>query len=386
MAAISPEQVAEVVASGFKLLNEASDLTSGRDPNYIRDAQPANVIDALALAAARQGCRRYQQKGGDYSSRRAARAERACRPYLDSLESGTGPELELPFRGGQCNDVYLVSFTARDSNSGPVNGTVRARGPILGIRTIISPTGARLVQLNCRNVNLGASTCGLLSDQGQAWRDLVGLGTSGDNPTASITGITPCGANNCGNVPPEFTGPKPPVTPLPPGPQPVVRSPDLDVDVNVTINPDFSINVDIGTGPITIDPFADPSGGGGGPAEPGAGDQTDPGSPGVGGGTGAGGDAEGMAPEGQEIVGLLVTVTEAPGDANRFANNARQPFRGIGYIRMGYPGRLGIDISGGTVISPQFFHAPQRGLTNWAVAANIGFNLTVIPYYRPIEP
>jgi len=43
-------------------------------------------------------------------------------------------------------------------------------------------------------------------------------------------------------------------------------------------------------------------------------------------------------------------------------------------------------MSGGTAETLQFFHAQQRGLTDYRVRANLGFNLRVTPYYRTLEP
>jgi hypothetical protein len=385
MPALTPDQASELAQRASDLLGEASRLTDGTQGEYIRDGNPSSPFEAIPLALARQGCRRYQQKGGDYSDRRAARAERACRPYLDSLEPGSGPELELPFRGGQCNAVYLVNTTTGTPVGGIETFTLRARGPVGGIRARDNGLGQFFYELFCRGIVVGSSSCGSVADTGAAWYFIRSTTSSGGNPTARVNSVTPCGLDNCGNVPPEFTPPKTPATPLPPGPSPFTRSPDIDVDLEVTINPDFTVNVNIGTGPITIDPFGepapvDPGGGAGDPGDP-----TDPGSPGSPIPTGPGGEALGQAPPGTELVGLLVTVAASPGDANKFANNPKQPYRGIGYVRMGYPARLGLDISGGTVISPQFFHAQQRGLTNWSVAANTGFDLTVQPYFRDIE-
>jgi len=110
-----------------------------------------------------------------------------------------------------------------------------------------------------------------------------------------------------------------------------------------------------------------------------------PGSPGGGGDTGVGGENEGSADEGEELVGVLVQILTAPLDANRFFNNSALIYRGACYVTMGYPGRLGLDMSGGTLESPQFFHAQQRGLTDYRVRANVGFNLRVTPYYRTLE-
>jgi len=151
----------------------------------------------------------------------------------------------------------------------------------------------------------------------------------------------------------------------------------------VDILPDGTINVNIGGPTINVDPFSDGGAGGtGGGNDPVGG----PGSPGNGGDTGAGGMQNGAAEPGEELVGVLVQVLSAPTDANRFFSNPEAVYRGAYYVAMGYPGRLGLDMSGGTAEAIQFFHAQQRGLTDYRVRANVGFNLRVTPYYRILEP
>lgn len=378
MPAITPEQVAELAETASALLGEAASLTSGDRGEYIRDGNPENVFDAIPLAMARQGCRRYADNPGNPTAARQARVERACRPYLDSLEYGLPPQLEQPFEGGQCEINYFVQYSYNTVNTdgspgqtftpevgpifGPIRGIERRGSPGNYIAVITSGDGVESV------VNSSAAPQGGLENLKITQIFAQGGGSGPD----------------CGNPPPDYRPPTPPPTPGPVK-EPFTIAPNIDIEIGVEVNPDLTFDIDIGTGPITIDPFGDGGGDGGGGDGGDPGDPTDPGFEGFPEGTGFGGDAEGIAPPGTELVGLLVTVSQVMGDANRFANNSKQPFRGIGYVRMGYPGRLGLDISGGTVISPQFFHAQQRGLTAWAVAANIGFNLTVQPYFRDIE-
>lgn len=378
MPALTPELATELVENAAALLGEAASLTSGDRGEYIRDGNPENVFDAVPLAMARQGCRRYADNPGNPTAARQARVERACRPYLDSLDYGDGPSLELPFRGGQCPNVfYRIAFSFTNSFGNRQTLEQIARGPLQG--TYTEPDGNG----NTRAGYIESSATGDPVRQLQTTTNAPFT----PNPSLAILFRLDGLPDNCGNRPPEYAPPTPP--PGSPGPprEPVTIAPNIDIDIGVEVNPDLTFDIDIGTGPITIDPFGDGDGDGDGGDGNGGdpGDPTDPGTPGDPEGTGSGGDAEGQAPPGTELVGLLVTVAQAPGDANKFANNPKQPFRGIGYVRMGYPNRLGLDISGGTVISPQFFHAQQRGLTNWAVAANTGFDLTIQPYYRDIE-
>lgn len=383
MPPISSDQASFIVETGKEILQTAADLTSGRDPTYIRDAQPDNVIDALALAAARQGCRRYQQKGGDYSSRRAARAERACRPYLDSLEPGKGPQIELPFRGGQCPVAYNVTFNA--------TGASAACNPIeFGTVTVSAGTGPisiRKVHNTAQSSQSGGLCPGftynnVILKNAAGESVLVGQGRGIRLNSISFARVGG-GLDNCGNPPPDFEPPPAPSTPLPPGPQPFTRLPDIDVDVDVTINPDFSINVDIGTGPITIDPFADPPteepGGDTGPSDGPPGDIGEPGTPED---TEPGGEASGCAPEGSVLVGVKVNILSVPANVREFFPGV---YRGVCYAYMGTPGNLDHDPAGSMLRDGQFIFAERDNLTCYEVRANTGVILRVTPYYRSVE-
>jgi hypothetical protein len=185
----------------------------------------------------------------------------------------------------------------------------------------------------------------------------------------------------CGDVPDEFDSGDPDPTPDP-TPDPVggpIGYPFPDFDI--TVNPDGTINIDFGDGlpPVTVDPGLDDDGGGGA-----GGSILAPGLPGETEPTGSGGTNDGEAGEGEELVGVLVRVLSAPPNANTFDNVSATVIRGVGYVAMGYPGRLGVDPTAAVLESPQFFHAQQRGLTAWRVRANVGFNLETTPYYREI--
>lgn len=386
MPPISADQVSSIVEAGADLLREAGNLTSGRDPNYIRDAQPGNAIDAIALAAARQGCRRYQQKGGDYSGRRAARAERACRPYLESLEPGKGIQIEQPFRGGQCVAQYTATWQSRSFNQSTqsfewVNSSFSGN--------LTGPVSVRNAATN--------TSCTTPGQTRQEWLLVRGTGVSATILASGCADVVPSYRNlvltrvgglpdNCGNPPPEVVPPSNPTSPLPPGPQPFTRGTDVDVNIDVTINPDFSINVNVGTGPVTIDPFADPvltdPGGGGGDDGPNDGPAGDPGAPGAPVTTGPGGDAEGAAPAGSVLVGVRVEVLTIPTSRARYTEEV---YRGAYYVYMGTPGLLALHPSGAMVTVDQFTFADKDNLTRWRVRANDKWSIRATPYYREIE-
>ncbi len=395
--ALTPESVAILASQEVNgIFRDAFNTVRDGEANYLRDGEPESVSGKIAQAAGRSACRIYGAGNVDLNPTASARYERACRPYLDSIEPGGGAGLAVPFAGGQCDGQgYLLVASFRNTTTDARQQFTRtAYGPIGGVRYRDAGSNQGILEVFCRGLASSTSCSNLPgSVQPLSWRQVATSTVSGrDSPR--IDSVSPCGLDNCGNPPPEIRPPSPITDPQPP---PFRFSPSADIDVFVgvaIVNIDGTLELDIGTGPITINPTLeiDVGGGGGGdggggdPTDPGdPGDPTDPGSPGTPRSTGDGGEAEDEAPDGEELVGLLVEVLEAPPKAGRLQRNIREPYRGVGYVRMGFPGRLGNDVSGAAVISPQFFHAQQRGLTAWEVSANLGFSLRVTPFYRKVS-
>lgn len=358
-------------------LDYAKDL-----PGFIADDTPRTVPFAAAKGIARQACRNWA-RGNTPQNLPGFDSywDGVCRPYLEDIgEAPATGSLAPPFAGGQCPDTYTVTVRGLSNTPATIGDSTRTGiGPVSGVcfgpvnQFGLTPIGVRF-----------ANGC-VVSGQGRSTTRPANHGSFSVVSVVRANGQ----ADNCGNPPARYTP-----APIPPGLPPLPPTTPIDipgvgpVNIGVDFNPDGTISItapDVGVDVNVGDPSGEGEGGGVDPSG-GAGDQTDPGLPGDSSDSGIGGDAEGEAPDGEELVGLLVQVLASPQDANVFANNASQPFRGVGYVRMGYPNRLGVDISGGTVISPQFFHAQQRGLTNWAVNANLGFNLRTTPYYRTITP
>lgn len=365
------------------VLGVASNVFVDR-PGFVASDDEVDPLSAAVRGLTRLNCRRWAaaDKSG-FSPRVNGYNAGVCGPYLDSIGENPNPgEIGPDFEGGQCPVNYRVSFTATGAGNdcSPIeagNPDVNAGPGPLSLRYFHDTATSAPVGGLCEGFSYNVVY--LRTANGET--PLVGFGRG-----VRLTSFNPFredgGPDNCGNPVPTY---QPPATVTPDEPVPpgiVVSLPGLgDVTVNIDLGPDGNPTFTLPD--VGVD-FGVEIGGGDDDGDGGTGTE-DPGSPGAGGETGGGGESEGEAPEGQELVGLLVTVLEAPERANTFDNNSRAPFRGIGYVRMGYPGRLGVDISGGTVISPQFFHAQQRGLTNWQVAANLGFNLDVTPYYRSAE-
>lgn len=358
---------------GADILEDAANLTSGVDPYYIRDAQPDDLFEALPLAAARQGCRRYADKGGNYPELRAARAERACRPYLDSLEYGAPPQLELPFRGGQCYGTYSYIYSFRNPNTGEnqdSNQTVTGR--IIGLFEQINPGGTTKSGGIERQLVPGGSI------------DRIPLGTTfaGAPLNQSIRNIqrTDGQPDNCGNPVPEYT---PPQAPAAPGPvrEPFTIAPNVDIDIAVEVNVDGSIDIDVGTGPITIDPFDEPDGGGGGPGD--GGDDVPPGFQGEPGDSidvGPGDAADETDPN-RNLVGVLVQTIETPPRANQVFNETETYTKGAYFVYFGGEGGLAINPEAAITVQDQFFYAPE-GANRFRVVPNVGFSLRATPFYK----
>jgi len=358
------------------------------DPGgFIASEDPAPIFQRPAKQLARAVCRTWARQSGPSTNPAADRLfAGACGEYLDSIDEGVDPgTIGPPFNGGQCDAVYTINYTLDSNNAGATTGFLQARGPIRGIvRTALNGTTDN-VFLQANGVNIsGSPNCRAVANTG-ASNYFLGSAPSTGGSQSRINSVTPCGVDNCGNPPPEYERPRPPIT-LPPITPIFIDLPDIgEIPVTINILPDATINLcseDLDTC-VTIAPPNDDSGGQDGGV---GGDDLVPdgGLSGAPADTGDGGVAAGAAPEGQELVGVRVEVLESPIGVNTYDNVATTVFRGIGYVRMGYSGRLALDMGGSAVISPQFFLAPVRGLTHWEVRANNGFINRVTPFYREL--
>lgn len=355
------------------------------DPSaFIASEDPAPIFQRPAKQLARAACRSWaRQQGPSVNPAADQLYGSACGPYLESIgENPTDGELGLPFEGGQCaGTYYFVLMRFYNPTTGAVSGenTFEGFGPVS-----IGVSG---------NQEPGPGNSCLTGQQYYPGRDLRFNGTPrvsfgggcAVRKTWEVVSITPRGdePNNCGNPEPIYERPRRPIN-LPPIIPILVNLTGIgELNVNVEVNLDGSITVESPTLNVEVN-LPPPGGGDGGGGGGGGGDVPPPGTPGPPADTGDGGAAEGEAPEGQELVGLRVEVLESPIGVNTYDRVAVTVYRGIGYVRMGYPGRLALDMGGAAVISPQFFFAPVRGLTNWEVRANNGFINRVTPFYREL--
>lgn len=351
-------------------------------PGFVAGPTPETGLGRAVQGITRLNCRLWARRDKtNFSGRVNAYNGEVCGPYLDELGENPDPgSVAPPFRGGQCNDVYLVAYTAKSDFGGTLAATVRARGPIGGVRTRIAENGARLVELFCRNLDAGSATCGPLGDAPAAWRVLSSFGNAGDPGTVKINSVSPCGLDNCGD-PPTLIQPPATVTPV----APIVPTINIDLPgvgpININIDLDDKgrpvlCAPDVETC-ITIDPtFGGGGDGGGGSGGPPPGDVGDPGTPEA---TGEGGEAAGQAPPGSILVGLRVDLLTASPKARQYAPGV---YRAAAYIYMGTFRGLDQDYAGSMLTDGQFIFAEKENLTHWRVRANTNYNWLTTPYYR----
>ena len=377
LARLTPAVAQQLALGARDVLTQGAAVLTGNQGGYIANGDPQSIYGKIQQATARQYCRRYADDPGALPGAVGVLVENACRPYLAAIGYGTAPTIRTPFRGGQCDEIYLVTLRGTQGN-GVVGGpfTRRVHGPIGGAR-FASEDGTFRGQLFCRAINNNASNCGPIVPGELAWRG-VGLSGQGFNGgTLDILNIVPCdGTDQCGSPPPDV---QPPIPPTVPGPrrERYNPGPDIDIDIDIEINPDGGFDVDFGIGPVTVAPPGDDGGGGGG-----GGAQPDPGVPGTPEPTGSGGDAEGEAPPNSVLVGLRVEILEFPAEPKLYADGV---YRGVCYVYMGTEGLLDHDPAGAMLRADQFVYAERENLTHWRVSANNGYSLRVTPYYRELE-
>lgn len=339
-------------------------VTLGGQPvrDFLAGSAPSNPWSRFQWDAGRETCRRWAaDKGGGILPSRDVFMRDTCSPYI-SATYGTPPSgtSTPPFTGGQCVGVSYVVTYQDQTTSGPFGspGTRSGTGPVLG---------------PYRDVTGFVARAGIQFASGKA-QTIDGPASEVLAPTIISIVRSDSAPDTCGNPPGQYD-PGGPVTGVP-GPSPVPAPPGVPwpfPGVNITFNPDGTIGVDFGddTPPVTIDP--------GEPDAPGSG--TDPGPPEVGtpGSTGEGGDEEGDAPPDRELWALKIDISSFPPRPNRYTDVV---YRGVCYVYMGDANGLDHDPAGAMLRSGQLVLAEREGLTRYLVTANLGYNLTVTPYWR----
>lgn len=323
---------AAVALETAEVLRAGGEIALGGGAQYLRDGQPVGVVAKVGQELARLACRRYSASPDSFPSDTAVNYERACRPYLEDIGEGAGPGLKLPFRGGQCPGIlYRIDWTWSAGSFNPGPQTTERVGP-----------------LRYESEERQSSACGTPTG---TFRSFTIIDGTGQSPISLATG---CDAqlnslnisrvdgqpDDCGNTDP-VVDPQPQPGPTLPPIVPIVIAPEVNIDARVEVNLDGSINIDIGTGDITIDPFGgdgDGSGSsGGGPDDSPPSPEPGPELPGGNGGFG-GDDLFGDPPVGRRWVGACITITNNPINQPPISNSIPEDVYAsvVGNIRLVY--------------------------------------------------
>lgn len=350
-------------------------------PGFVAREGPESPPAALVKPILRAACRSYARGGGPQNLPGFDGAWGGiCQPYLEDIGEapipGTG--ISRPFSGGQCpGKVYNInwSWSAGSFNSGPQSA--QRPGPLTFSR---AGTGS----LDC---GPGGGTYNVFTLLSQGTPISLAAGCGASLTSLSVTPVD--GVDECGDPPPEYDPPK--VKPgLPSVPSFPVDIPGVGpVNVDVTFDPDGTVNVNLPDVGIEIpieDPFGlnddDDSGEPDGPASPSDGPPGDVGDPGTPALTEPGGEAEGVAPEGAVLTGIRCQILAFPDSRNKYTDEV---YRGAYYAYMGVPGLLDLDFGGAMVREDQFLFAEKDNLTAWRVRANTNYVIRTTPYYRSVE-
>jgi len=372
------DDIIDLVTGGLADLVTGSPGLFQDRPAFIAGDGPDQPFANTVRALTQYNCRVWASSDKtNFSTRVNTGNAGLCGPYLESI--GENPEdgsIAPPYTGGQCSTTYLVYGTLAGNDQSIGGLTPRQMdGPISLISTQDvavpgQPFGDSVNTLFTFSTASGDETVGV------NWR------SSFPFPRSFRIERVDSEPDDCGSVPATDIEPPStvtPVTPIPPritvnlpGLGPVNVTVDLDDDGDPTFCVDETgtcFSIDIG-GPDAV------PGGGGGPAP---GDQGTGGTPSD---TGSGGEAEGEAPPGEVLVGLLFDLLAAPAIANTYAPGV---YRGAAYIYMGGSEGLDQDYAGSMLSDGQFVFAEKDNLTKWRVAANLGYSWRVTPFYREAE-
>jgi len=381
--AVSPAAIAAAAAAELpRIFDDARDVLRDGEPQYLRDGLPDSIPGQIAQAAGRSACRIFGTGTVNLNAASTAKYERACRPYLDDIGTPRTPEIDRQFPGLQCEGIryrWHYRIVSQAGVAGPrqdVTCGANRFGPV-SLRRVDNPPNGVQWWMGSFNAT------GVFSESN--------IASSTERVTVELSPIGRCDGqvDGCGNPPPIVIPPRSNPDPTPP-PFRFNPGPFIDVDVDVDVNVDGSITVNVGTGPITVNPFKNdgdddvPGGGDPGGGDPGA--PTPPpgdiGNPGTAIETDLGDEVEDEAPEGEILVGLKIDVLQSPPQARQFAPGV---FRGACYIYMGVLNNLDQDFGGSMLKSGQFFFAEKDNLTHWLVSANNGYRFRVTPYYREVQ-
>lgn len=361
------------------------------DPaGFLASTAPAPATLGFARGLTRQVCRAWARGSTPIQGPAAdGLYGPLCNPYLRTInEDPSAPFLGPGAVDGQCAGVaYDIAYNSRPTetfncNTRETNKTTGAGDNRVGGISFTGPITALYSK------GKDYSNCGYLSwvlvighAGGTTEVQLTTVGSAGSTnnrlkavSTPGLRAVRVGGGVSCGNAPPVYLPPAtrpglptlPPYTPGDdaPGVPPVSISIDPDGNINVSI-PDAGLDFNIDV------PKADPVTG---DVPPGA-----QGTPGAEGSETATGD------EGEDnnrnLVGILVRLKTIPPRANALFNNDGVIYKGPCFVYFGGDGGLALNSDALFCRSEQFFYAPE-GSNRWRVIPNVGYSLSVQPFYR----
>lgn len=348
--------------------------------NFIKDDLPANANPGA----------KWGQEVLRRTCRRVARADvpgigvvnspiwgEVCDPYLNSINEGptSGGSYGPPFTGGQCygaNYYVTVRGPNRCDISGFYQATLVVAGPISGLSITTNPGYLG----GCAGNPGDSRSVSVIGKDGQL-RD-IGLANIHklDAPNYRITAVSPFNnaPNNCGNPPTQYNPPTYP-TNLPTLPTPTNPAPGLGNGWDVTINPDGTFNICMGS---ECTPNINPDGSGPDtgedPGDPDGSPQTnDPNNP-------NNNRISGCVGVGNILTGIKITFTKVPSNVSGPLNY----YRNVAIIGFG-PDSQKIDLvkDGSLMFNGQFVIPDSDFCRCYQVDVTPGWGLSVQAYSRP---
>jgi len=167
---------------------------------------------------------------------------RALRRFIGCNPDNDPEEPQPPFQGGQCDgQLYVGSYTYTQGNNPPITARFKAWGPIGGAVEGTDSNGTPGVGLISRGdltQNSPAFQCGVGGNPTLGTLTYRQFASNATNP--SIQSITPCGADNCGGLPPVL-------------PPPTNININIDVTYNNEEGDEINLTIPFIFAPINVD-------------------------------------------------------------------------------------------------------------------------------------
>ena len=364
---------------------------------FVAGPTPSNPVGAAIQNRMREQCDEFSAGSARWATLGPAAQygmSQHCQAYLSNA-GYSQPELSQdppPFTGVQC-DCARYRLRAQGTYTDTFGNTNRPysfpsqyiRGPLSSSRVELGPGGLADLRwtYECKGSDsVQYPACGAVQTFSRT------LSTT--SPPATVTSMeivvleAPDG-DTCGDppAPPPTFGPGP--TPAP--------DPGLDPTDSPFQDPDGTVYL---PQPELPNPYGDPiqlpniplfdliknALSGVGTTQP----EADPGVAGDPATTGEGGSAEETAPEGEELVSVLVEPIAIPAGPRKVGNLPGQDiYVGAMYLFLGSEDGQELQEEGRFLAATGQMYYAERSSTTWRILATAGYNLRVTPYYREIQ-